>query len=69
MYAISHVLEAYFLSRYLVLKAINSIMGGKITYLPQWAANSKVAFLQPMVWDLSVADIIIDDSRARKVLG
>ncbi|ELU43578.1 vacuolar amino acid permease [Rhizoctonia solani AG-1 IA] len=39
------------------------------TYVPKWAVDTKMTFLQPMMWDLSFADVIVDDSRARKVLG
>jgi hypothetical protein len=61
--------EIFYLARYLFLNAISKGTGLKVTYLPRWAVDSKVAFLQPTMWDLSSADVIVDDSRARKVLG
>lgn len=68
-YILSHLFELFFFARYLWLKALFKITGRPVTYLPQWAVDSKASFLQPAMWDLSLVDAIIDDSRIRKVLG
>ncbi|KAF8606015.1 NAD(P)-binding protein [Ceratobasidium sp. AG-I] len=69
LYFISHQLEWFFLLRYYTLSALSKINGKQATYLPQWAVSSKVAMFQPSMWDFGFADYIVDDSRARKVLG
>ncbi|KAG8733285.1 hypothetical protein FRC11_007400, partial [Ceratobasidium sp. 423] len=69
LYFISHVMEIFFLGRYFSLRLLSKFTGLKATYVPKWAVDTKVAFLQPMMWDLSFADVIVDDTRARKVLG
>ncbi|CAE6533400.1 unnamed protein product, partial [Rhizoctonia solani] len=69
LYIVSHLMEIFFLVRYFSLKALSKSAGLKATYVPKWAVDTKVAFLQPMMWDLSFADVIVDDSNARKVLG
>ncbi|CAE6449211.1 unnamed protein product [Rhizoctonia solani] len=69
LYAISHLLEAFFLIRYFSLKLLSKVTRLETTYVPKWAVDTKMTFLQPMMWDLSFADVIVDDSRARKVLG
>ncbi|KAF8677338.1 Male sterility protein [Rhizoctonia solani] len=69
LYAVSHFLEAFFLIRYFSLKLLSKVTRLETTYVPKWAVDTKMTFLQPMMWDLSFADVIVDDSRARKVLG
>ncbi|KAJ1306849.1 hypothetical protein OPQ81_007834 [Rhizoctonia solani] len=69
LYIVSHFMEIFFLVRYFSLKTLSRFTGVKATYVPKWAVETKLAFLQPMMWDLSFADVIVDDSRARKVLG
>ncbi|KDN42756.1 hypothetical protein RSAG8_06510, partial [Rhizoctonia solani AG-8 WAC10335] len=69
LYIISHLMEIFFLVRYFSLKVLSKFIPLKVTHVPKWAVDSKVAFLQPMMWDLSLADVVVDDTRARKVLG
>ncbi|EUC59730.1 3-beta hydroxysteroid dehydrogenase/isomerase family protein [Rhizoctonia solani AG-3 Rhs1AP] len=69
LYIVSHLMEVFFLARYFSLKALSKFTPLKVTHVPKWAVDTKVAFLQPMMWDLSFADVIVDDTRARKVLG
>ncbi|CAE7229385.1 unnamed protein product [Rhizoctonia solani] len=69
LYIISHIMEIFFLVRYFSLRILSKFVPFKATYVPKWAVDTKVAFLQPMMWDLSFADVIVDDTRARKVLG
>ncbi|KAF8753499.1 thaumatin-like protein [Rhizoctonia solani] len=61
--------EAILLGRYLVLKMVTNITGGQLAPVPKWAVETKLQYIQPAMWDLSLMDIIIDDSRARKILG
>ncbi|QRW18314.1 3-beta hydroxysteroid dehydrogenase/isomerase family protein [Rhizoctonia solani] len=69
MYFLSFFVEAILLGRYLVLKMVTNITGGQLAPVPKWAVETKLQYIQPAMWDLSLMDIIIDDSRARKILG
>ncbi|CUA69034.1 hypothetical protein RSOLAG22IIIB_08284 [Rhizoctonia solani] len=69
LYLLSHVLEVFLLARYLVLNTASKFTGAQVSPVPQWAMKSRVLFLQPAMWDLNLVDAIVDDTRARKVLG
>ncbi|KAF8601902.1 NAD(P)-binding protein, partial [Ceratobasidium sp. AG-I] len=69
MYILSHLLEMFFYLRYHILTLLFKFTGTKASFIPQWAITSKMADLQPALWDLAFGDIVVDDSRARKLLG
>ncbi|CAE6518615.1 unnamed protein product [Rhizoctonia solani] len=69
LYLLSHALEAFLLVRYMVLSVASKVTGAQVSPVPQWAMKSRVLFLQPAMWDLNLVDAIVDDNRARKVLG
>ncbi|KAG9102401.1 hypothetical protein FRC06_002048, partial [Ceratobasidium sp. 370] len=69
LYILSHLIEVFFMIRFYVLSALSKITGTKVSHIPRWAMTGDLAKLQPAMWDFAFADYIIDDSRARKVLG
>ncbi|KAF8601905.1 hypothetical protein BDV93DRAFT_509745 [Ceratobasidium sp. AG-I] len=69
MYTLSHSLEMFFFLRYHLLAALSKLTGQTVSFVPQWAITSKTADLQPALWDLVFGDFVVDDSRARKILG
>ncbi|CAE6427429.1 unnamed protein product [Rhizoctonia solani] len=69
MYTLSYFVEAILLGRYLILKSISCITGSQVALVPRWAVETKLQYIQPAMWDFSLSDTIVDDSRARKVLG
>ncbi|KAH7341384.1 hypothetical protein B0J17DRAFT_714568 [Rhizoctonia solani] len=69
LYLPSHALEAFLLVRYTALSVASKVTAAQASPVPQWVTKSRVICLQPAMWDLNLVDAIVDDSRARKVLG
>ncbi|CAE6424743.1 hypothetical protein ACGC1H_002565 [Rhizoctonia solani] len=69
MYTLSYFVEGILFGRYLILKLISYITGSQVAFVPRWAVETKLQYIQPAMWDFSLSDTIVDDSRARKVLG
>lgn len=63
MYVIAHIVEFGFWARFTVLSKVTS----KATITPSWAAQFR--FFQPALFDTPCFDVVMDDSRARKILG
>ncbi|KAJ7856690.1 hypothetical protein B0H14DRAFT_2752439 [Mycena olivaceomarginata] len=67
MYLLAHVMEAFLFLRYHFLLPFAAISGSRPTLVPRWLGSA--IFLQPAMLEGQLIDLIIDDSRARKVLG
>ncbi|KAF7377801.1 3Beta-HSD domain-containing protein [Mycena sanguinolenta] len=67
MYLLAHVMEAFLFLRYHFLLPFAMIFGSRPSLVPQWLGPA--IFLQPATLEGQLIDLIIDDSRARKVLG
>ncbi|KAG9123307.1 hypothetical protein FRC07_015124 [Ceratobasidium sp. 392] len=68
-YLLGHLMELFFLARYYVLRLISVFTRAKVSFVPQWAFDSNVVLLLPATWEYAFADYVIDDSKARKLLG
>ena len=70
IYIICHIIELFLFLRYYILLLPTYILsGGKEIPLanPKWLGEA--VCLQPAMMDLMLVDVVIDDSKARKVLG
>ncbi|KAJ6535930.1 hypothetical protein DFH09DRAFT_97900 [Mycena vulgaris] len=69
MYMLAHVMELFLALRYMVLLPFTQIFmfGARPSLVPRWLGPA--VFLQPATLDGQLIDLIIDDSRARKLLG
>ncbi|KAI0086447.1 NAD(P)-binding protein [Irpex rosettiformis] len=66
IFIIAHLVEAFLFFRYHFLLPFFSTMGTRPTLTPKWMGN--LVFMQPSTLEY-MRDVVIDDSRARKVLG
>ncbi|KAI0345861.1 NAD(P)-binding protein [Trametopsis cervina] len=67
IYVLAHLIEGFLWSRYYVLLPIFLLFhGSKPNLTPRWMGDA--VFLQPSTLEY-MRDVVIDDSRARKVLG
>ncbi|KAJ7919011.1 hypothetical protein B0H13DRAFT_2320919 [Mycena leptocephala] len=67
MYLLAHVMELFLFLRYHFLLPFFLLFGAHPSPIPQWLGSA--VFLQPAMLDGQMIDLIIDDSRARKLLG
>ncbi|KAJ7148658.1 hypothetical protein C8R43DRAFT_1068723 [Mycena crocata] len=67
MYLLAHVMESFLALRYHLLYPFVRLFGRAPSLTPRWLGPA--VFLQPATLDGQLIDLIIDDSRARKVLG
>ncbi|KAF8218265.1 hypothetical protein K438DRAFT_1953084 [Mycena galopus ATCC 62051] len=67
MYILAHVMEAFLFLRYHFLFPFAVIARSRPSLVPRWLGPA--IFLQPATLEGQLLDLIIDDSRARKVLG
>ncbi|KAJ7654802.1 hypothetical protein B0H17DRAFT_1338214 [Mycena rosella] len=67
MYLVAHAMEFFLALRYRMLLPFSLVFGGRPSLVPQWLGPA--VFLQPATLDGQLIDLIIDDSRARKLLG
>jgi hypothetical protein len=67
MYLLAHVTELFLFLRYHFLLPFFLLFGVHPSLIPQWLGSA--VFLQPALLDVQMIDLIIDDSRARKLLG
>ncbi|KAJ7284438.1 hypothetical protein C8J57DRAFT_1431926 [Mycena rebaudengoi] len=67
MYLIAHLLELFLALRYYFLLPFFLLVGSRPRVIPKWMGPG--VFLQPSTLDGQLVDMIIDDSRARRVLG
>ncbi|KAJ7083654.1 hypothetical protein B0H15DRAFT_850289 [Mycena belliarum] len=67
MYLLAHMMELLLAFRYRMLLPFATLMGTRPSVIPRWLGSA--VFLQPATLDGQMVDVIIDDSRARKVLG
>lgn len=67
MFVLAHVIEAIlFVRYYFLLPFVWLFLGGKPSLLSRWMGTA--VYLQPATLK-AFEDVVIDDSRARKVLG
>ncbi|KAJ7621089.1 hypothetical protein FB45DRAFT_928310 [Roridomyces roridus] len=64
VYLLAHLMEGFLWCRYHLLTLVS---GTRPALIPSWLGSA--VFLQPATLDGQLIDLIIDDSRARKVLG
>ncbi|KAJ7198825.1 hypothetical protein GGX14DRAFT_665342 [Mycena pura] len=67
IFLMAHIIELFLFLRYIVLYPLALVSGGRPSLVPPWLGPA--VFLQPGTLDVQLCDNIIDDSRARKVLG
>ncbi|KAJ7715726.1 hypothetical protein DFH07DRAFT_762708 [Mycena maculata] len=67
MYLLAHAMEAFLWCRYHFLLSFATIFGTRPALVPRWLGPA--VFLQPATLDGQLVDVIVDDSRARKILG
>ncbi|KAJ7916221.1 hypothetical protein B0H13DRAFT_2231746 [Mycena leptocephala] len=67
MYLLAHVMELFLFLRYHFLLPFFLLFGARPSLIPQWLGSA--VFLQPATLDGQMIDLIIDDSRARKLWG
>ncbi|KAJ7916223.1 hypothetical protein B0H13DRAFT_2450823 [Mycena leptocephala] len=67
MYLLAHVTELFLFLRYHFLLPFFLLFGVHPSLIPQWLGSA--VFLQPALLDVQMIDLIIDDSRVRKLLG
>jgi hypothetical protein len=68
IYFLAHVMELFLVLRYYMLLPFTLVFGRTLPRLiPRWLGPA--VFLQPSALDGQLNDLIIDDSRARKMLG
>ncbi|KAI0050382.1 NAD(P)-binding protein [Auriscalpium vulgare] len=66
IFVLAHVVEAFLYLRYYFLLPFFAVVGARPRLTPLWMGN--VTFLQPVTLDY-MRDVVIDDSRARKLIG
>ncbi|KAH7913357.1 hypothetical protein BJ138DRAFT_1146270 [Hygrophoropsis aurantiaca] len=66
IYVLAHVIEGFLYLRYQALRPIYSLMGKSLHPEPRWMGQA--VYLQPATLEF-MANVRIDDSRARRVLG
>ncbi|KAJ7471288.1 hypothetical protein B0H11DRAFT_1730365 [Mycena galericulata] len=67
MYLLAHVLEGFLWCRYRFFLPLFVLFRVRPPLVPRWLGPA--VFLQPATMDGQLVDLIIDDSRARKILG
>lgn len=68
MYLLAHLMEAFLWCRYYILFPYSSVLfRTRPSLVPRWLGPA--VFLQPAMLEGQLIDLIIDDSRAQKVLG
>ncbi|KAJ6620506.1 hypothetical protein B0H10DRAFT_1791738 [Mycena sp. CBHHK59/15] len=67
IYALAHAIELFLWLRYHLLLPFALLRGTRPSVTPKWLGQA--VFLQPTTLDGQLVDCIVDDSRARKVLG
>ncbi|KAF9468585.1 hypothetical protein BDZ94DRAFT_1245763 [Collybia nuda] len=66
IYLLAHLVEGFLYVRYHSLFCVYWLFGSQPTLVPSWMGQ--IVYLQPATFEYW-SDIVIDDSRARKVLG
>ncbi|KAJ7139060.1 hypothetical protein C8R44DRAFT_763782 [Mycena epipterygia] len=67
MYILAHAMELFLSVRYHMLFPFYRLFRSRPSLVPRWLGPA--VFLQPSTLDGQLVDVIVDDSRARKVLG
>ncbi|KAF7324868.1 3Beta-HSD domain-containing protein [Mycena kentingensis (nom. inval.)] len=66
-YFLAHLIEGFLFLRYFIVYPFFWLTKRKPSVAPKWLGQA--VFLQPSTLELQLLDVVIDDSRAQKVLG